>query len=110
MTTKMIKKSKYLALRKIRNLYFCRNFSDLILKLRFFAISPQMKRSRLRPDSAEQLMFLHHNAAKFDQIRKEDNAAQKARNKREAAKIHEEFIGSRENQQLVLNFCYLNIS
>ena len=26
MTAKMIKKSKYLALRKIRNLYFCRNF------------------------------------------------------------------------------------
>ena len=40
MTAKMIKKSKYLALRKIRNLYFCRNFFWFNFEITIFCHFP----------------------------------------------------------------------
>ena len=69
-----------------------------------------MKRSRLQPDSAEHLLFLHHNAAKFEQIRIEEEDAERARIRNEPVRNHEEFIVPRADRQQVLNFCYLNIS
>ena len=54
--------------------------TDLFLNFFFpHSLHPQLKRSRLRPDTAEYLLFLHHNTARFAQISLEEKTVRKTK-------------------------------